>query len=116
MVLYYDQRLDHTLGLFKPVEIEVNNVPTFLGVYERKQLFRGELLNPGGTTGQNAVFNVFIDDDATILTQRRHTIDLRVARALPSGTPSFTSASVSQYRMGLWAPDHSATSTTTRTS
>jgi len=103
MVLYYDQRLDHTLGLFKPVD------NPFLGVYHRTRLFRGELLNDGGTPPTpeqlDQVFNDFIDDDTAFLTQRRHTIDLRVARALPSGTPSFTSASVSQYRMGLWAPD-----------
>ena len=103
MVLYYDQRLDHTLGLFKPVD------NPFLGVYHRTQLFRGELLNQDGTPPSseqlNQVFKDVIDDDPTVLTQRRHTIDLRVARALPSGTPSFTSASVSQYRMGLWAPD-----------
>ncbi len=37
--------------------------------------------------------------------QRRHTIDLRVAEALPAASPVFKSASVSQYRMGLWAPD-----------
>jgi hypothetical protein len=101
MVLYYDQRLDHTIGLFKPMD------NPFLGVYKRTQLFRGELLSPGGPAGQNDVFSVFIDDDTTLLTQRRHTVDLRVARALPSGTPTFTSASVSQYRMGLFAPDSS---------
>ncbi len=102
MVLYYDQRLDHTLGLFTPVD------NPFLGVYQRRQALRGELLSPGGTAGQNKVFTLFIDDDASILTQRRHTIDLRVAEALPVAT-SFASASVSRYRMGLFAPDPSGT-------
>jgi hypothetical protein len=98
MVVYYDQRLDHTLSLFQP-----NNpfVPDAQGrFYLRTQAFRGELEGGGGA---NQVFTMFIDDDATILTKRRHTIDLRVAEALPGASPAFTSASVSQYRMGLWA-------------
>ena len=99
MVLYYDQRLDHTLALFKPTD------SPFLGIYTRTQAPRGELVTPGGTAGHNAVFTTFIDDDPGILPKRRHTIDLRVAEALPAATPSFTSAMVSQYRMGLWAPD-----------
>jgi len=101
MLVYYDQRLDHTLSLFKPVA----SFPTPDGqgrFYLRTQALRGELESPGGI---NQVFTLFIDDDATILTQRRHTIDLRVAEALPAANPAFTSASVSQYRMGLWAPD-----------
>jgi hypothetical protein len=99
MVLYYDQRLDHTLSLFKPQD------SPFLGVYTRKQAPRGELVNPGGVAGFNLVFTPFIDDDATVLPRRRHTIDLRVAEALPAASPSFTSASVSRYRMGLYGPD-----------
>ncbi len=99
MLVYYDQRLDHTLSLFYP-----NNpfTPDAQGrFYLRTQALRGELISPG----QSAVFTLFVDDDASILTQRRHTIDLRVADALPAAAPSFASASVSQYRMGLWAPD-----------
>ena len=99
MVLYYDQRLDHTLALFTPTD------SPFLGVYTRTQAPRGELVNPGGATGTGLVFRPFIDDDPGILPKRRHTIDLRVAEALPSGSPSFSSTLVSQYRMGLWAPD-----------
>ncbi|MFN2631877.1 MAG: putative Ig domain-containing protein, partial [Thermoanaerobaculia bacterium] len=94
MVLYYDQGLDHTLALFKPQD------SPFLGIYTRTQAPRGELpASPG------SVFTPFIDDDPGILPKRRHTIDLRVAGALPAASPSFTSALVSQYRMGLWAPD-----------
>ncbi len=99
MVLYYDQRLDHTLALFKPTG------SPFLGLYDRTQAPRGELFSPGGTTGSGLVFRSFIDDDPGVLPKRRHTIDLRVAEALPAGTPSFSSTLVSQYRMGLWTPD-----------
>ena len=44
-------------------------------------------------------------DDATLLTSRRHTIDLRVAEALAGSALSFTSSTVSQYRFGLRALD-----------
>ena len=99
MVVYYDQRLDHTLALFKPTDTP------FLGLYTRTQAPRGELVSPGGLIGPGLVFRPFIDDDPGILPLRRHTIDLRVAEALPAPTPSFSSTLVSQYRMGLWAPD-----------
>ncbi len=98
MVVYYDQRLDHTLSLFQPTN---PFVPDAQGrFYLRTQAFRGELEGAGGA---NQVFTLFIDDDATILTKRRHTVDLRAAEAMPAANPSFVSASVSQYRMGLWA-------------
>jgi hypothetical protein len=104
MVVYYDQRLDHTLSLFKPND---PFVPDAQGrFYLKTQAPRGELEGGGGA---NQVFTLFVDDDATILTQRRHTIDLRVAEALPSASPSFSSATVSQYRMGLFAPDETGT-------
>ncbi len=101
MLVYYDQRLDHTLSLFKP-----NNPFVADGAgrfYLRTQALRGELKASGG---EASVFTLFVDDNASILAQRRHTIDLRVADALPAPSPSFASASVSQYRMGLWAPDN----------
>src|SRR5262249_52056909 len=98
MVLYYDQRFDHTLALFQPQD------SPFLGLYTRTQAPRGELLVNGGA---GMVFTPYIDDDASVLPKRRHTIDLRVAEALPAAAPSFTSTLVSQYRMGLWAPDDS---------
>jgi hypothetical protein len=100
MVVYYDQRLDHTLSLFKPYAPFLADASGRF--YLRTQALRGELNGAGGTA---KVFTLFVDDDAAILTQRRHTIDLRVAEALPASSPSFASASVSQYRMGLWAPD-----------
>src|SRR5262249_14724442 len=65
MLVYYDQRLDHTLSLFTP-----NNPfqPDAQGrFYLRTQALRDELISPG----QSAVFKMFIDDDATVLTQRR---------------------------------------------
>jgi hypothetical protein len=100
MVAYYDQRLDHTLSLFEPNDpFAADPAGRF---YLKTQAPRGELEAPGGA---GKVFTLFIDDDATILTQRRHTIDLRVAEAFPSASPSFSSTSVSQYRMGLFAPD-----------
>ncbi|HKF44352.1 MAG TPA: Ig-like domain repeat protein [Thermoanaerobaculia bacterium] len=98
MVLYYDQRFDHTLALFQPQD------SPFLGLYNRTQAPRGELLLTGGAA---MVFTPYVDDDPTVLPKRRHTIDLRVAEALPAATPVFTSTLVSQYRMGLWAPDAS---------
>ena len=109
MLVYYDQRLDHTLSLFKPTTAFPDTQGRF---YLRMQAPRGELESPGGAS---QVFTLcllpaedtgcFIDDNASILTQRRHTVDLRVAEALPSASPVFASASVSQYRMGLFAPD-----------
>ncbi|HEV8119072.1 MAG TPA: putative Ig domain-containing protein, partial [Thermoanaerobaculia bacterium] len=96
MVLYYDQRQDHTLTLFQPQD------SPFLGLYTATQAPRGELLLPGGP---GLVFTSFIDDDASVLSKRRHTIDLRVAEALPAASPAFAATMVSQYRMGLWAPD-----------
>ena len=56
---------------------------------------------------QHEAAHQLVDDDPGILPNRRHTVDLRVAEALPAASPSFTSATVSQYRMGLWAPDAS---------
>ncbi len=91
MLAYYDQRLDHTLGLFHP------NVPFAPGpdgrFYQEQRDPRGEL--PGEP---DKVFTPTIDD--TGLTLRRHTIDLRVAQAGPGASPSFTSAQVSRYKFG----------------
>jgi hypothetical protein len=91
MVLYYDTRLDHTLGLFYP-----NNpfVPDSLGrFYLEQRALRGELL-----TNPSQVYTPFVDDAG--LTLWRHTLDVRVAEATPSSSPAFTSAPVSQYRFG----------------
>jgi len=103
MVVYYDQRLDHTLALFKPTG------SPFLGFYDRTQAPRGELASPGGAVGAGLVFRPFIDDDPGVVPNRRHTIDLKVAEAFPAASPSFSSTLVSQYRMGLWGPDAGGT-------
>ena len=91
MLLYYDTRLDHTLGLFPP------NSP-FLpdangSFYREDRALRGELL-----TNPSQVYTPYVDDAG--LTLYRHTIDVRVAEAVPSSSPAFTTARVSQYRFG----------------
>jgi hypothetical protein len=93
MVLYYDQRLDHTLGLFTP------NQPFFPdGSGSFYQALRSQRLEPAGAA---PVFGLTIDDLG--LQRRRHTVDLRVAEAVPAGTMAFRSSSVSQYKVGLRA-------------
>ena len=91
MVLYYDHRLDHTLGLFYPND---PFGPDSQGRFYREQrAYRGEMpSNPG------AVFTPFLTDAG--LTLRRHTIDVRLAEAAPSATPSFTYAEASRYLFG----------------
>jgi hypothetical protein len=93
MVLYYDQRLDHTLGRFTP-----NNpfAPDANGSFY--QVFRDVRLEPAGAA---PVFGLTIDDLG--LLRRRHTIDLRVAEWIPGSNLPFSSSSVSQYKVGLRA-------------
>jgi hypothetical protein len=96
LLVYYDQRLDHTLGFHIP-----NNPwgPNASGqFYKIQQVPKGEL---PGNPGQ--VFTLQIDD--ATLSIRRHTVDLRVAEAAPAATPSFTSSMVSQYRYGVRSLD-----------
>ena len=90
MVLYYDLRLDHTVGIFSPVL----NAPSPAGLFftETRQP-RGEL--PGAVS---SVFTPFLTDAG--LTLRRHTIDVRVAQADPAASPTFSSARVSRYVYG----------------
>jgi hypothetical protein len=109
MVLYYDQRLDHTLGfyVYQPGNPALAD-GLFQGNYTYK-LFRNYTGDPPAK-----VFTLTIDD--AFLTERRHTIDLRVAEALPDPkigfqTPSFSSTSVSQYRFGLRNVDVTETPT-----
>jgi hypothetical protein len=101
MVLYYDQRLDHTLGFYVYVPTPpVLGDGMFQGSYSYK-LFRkyaGEL-----PTHPEQVFTLGIDD--AFLTQRRHTVDLRVASSAPGASLNFSSTTVSQYRFGLRALD-----------
>jgi hypothetical protein len=91
MLLYYDTRLDHTLGLFYP------NYP-FLpdaggSFFNERRDPRGELL-----TSPSLVYTPYLDDFG--LSLYRHTVDVRVAEATPSSSPMFTSARVSQYLFG----------------
>ena len=93
MVLYYDQRLDHTLGL-----LTTNQpfAPDARGSFYTS--LRNARLEPAGAS---PVFGLTIDDLGLQL--RRHTLDLRVAEAIPGATLTFSSASVSQYKVGLRA-------------
>ena len=93
MALYYDQRFDHTLGLFTPNQ---PFGPDASGGFYR--VFRDLRLESAGAA---PVFGLAVDDLGLHL--RRHTIDLRVAEAVPGATPSFSSSSVSQYKIGLRA-------------
>jgi hypothetical protein len=128
VLVYYDQRLDHTLGFHIP------NNPFAPDAQGRFYLVRrdpkGELnatdcvplsqappgggygpcTLPGGDPGvygvpahPEQVFTLGIDD--ATLTLRRHTVDLRVGLASAGAAPAFISATVSQYRFGLTATD-----------
>jgi Galactose oxidase, central domain len=91
-VLYYDQRLDHTVGQFFP------NEPFDMAhgkFYDQRRILKGELLNSGGAS---EIFNPVLSDAG--LTLRRHTIDVRVAEADPRSAPVFLTAPVSQYKFG----------------
>jgi hypothetical protein len=91
LVLYYESRLDHTIGLFHPNDPFVADSQGRF--YRERRDPRGELpANPG------LVFTPFLDDFG--LTLRRHTIDLRVSQTDPGPSPSFTSAMVSRYPFG----------------
>ena len=128
VLVYYDQRLDHTLGFHIP-----NNpfAPDAQGRFYLVRQNPGGELNPtdcvplsqappgggygpctlpGGDPGvyrepahPERVFTLGIDD--AMLTLRRHTVDLRVGLASAGAAPSFASATVSQYRFGLTAND-----------
>jgi hypothetical protein len=92
---YYDQRQDHTLGIFTPK-------PDLSGYTEVRQLV-GELI---GNPASNAVFNSAVNDAAPPLVSQRHTIDIQGAQAstLAAGSlsvPNFTSFRISRYAMGL---------------
>ena len=102
VLLYYDNRLDHTRGYFRPNQPFVPD--PFGRFYSETRAPRGELVasaSSGTGTGAwspTSVFGLFIDD--ATLSQVRHTLDVRVAQALPGAAPSFTSARVSRYRIG----------------
>lgn len=103
LALYYDLRLDHTLGFFTPN----SNCPAgeFFcpspqtgKFYAESRNLEGELV---GNSQNPAVFTPFVDDAK--LTQRRHTIEVFVAQAIPTQgfAPSFSPGTrVSNYRFG----------------
>jgi hypothetical protein len=92
MLLYYDTRLDHTLGLFYP-NFPFEPDPDTGSFYMEERAPRGEL-----PSNPSLVYTPYLDDAG--LTLFRHTIDVRVAEAVPSSSPAFTTARVSQYRFG----------------
>jgi len=85
MLIFYDLREDHTIGIFSPIGD---------GSYQETRDQRGDL----------APFGNFIEDAAPTALLRRHTIDVRAARAdtsSPIGPVTFTpSQRVSQYIYG----------------
>ena len=96
-LLYYDLRLDHTLGLFNAVS--GFPTPDAQGRFELETRAKCGLVPPSPCAGEtdSAVFTPFIVD--TGLTLRRHTLDLRIAQAGPNPT-SFTTRRLSQYNFG----------------
>jgi len=92
---YYDQRQDHTLGIFTPKA-------DLTGYTEVRQLV-GELI---GSPASSLVFNSQISDAVPPLVSQRHTIDIQGAQAseLAAGSlsvPAFTSFRISRYALGL---------------
>ena len=101
MLVYYDQRLDHTLGQDQPSVSNGFFVPNAQGnFYTESRQLEGELTTPNGSA---AVFTPFISDADPPLTLRRHTVDLTVAESNGGlGVPTFTYARLSQYDIGLY--------------
>ncbi len=117
-IIYYDLRLDHTLGLFDPVKVPGFPKPDARGRFELEtrspcivaptpnQPCAGEakLADPDGAP----VFTPFISDMAftaggvayPLLTLRRHTLDVRLAQAGPGASPVFTTKRLSNYKFG----------------
>jgi hypothetical protein len=91
MLVYYDLRFDHTTGVFIPNEPFHDANGKFYFELRGK---KGELLDFGDTR----VFSTYIDDYG--LTERRHTIDVRIAQADPAATPAFSATWATQYRFG----------------
>jgi N-acetylneuraminic acid mutarotase len=110
MLVYYDQRLDHTLGQDQP---SVSNGffvpdPTTGKFYKESRQLEGELAANGNNS--SAVFTPFISDADPPLTLRRHTIDLTLAQSDAGlGVPTFTYARVSQYDFGLFLNENDTT-------
>src|SRR5262249_30681980 len=110
LVLYYDSRLDHTLGVLTsdagPAAADAEAPPP---VYQERRQPHGALDSPRGAEGGALVFTPAIDDPLPALGSRRHTIDVRVAQLdlrqpVDYAAPVFTSARVSQYAFGITNP------------
>jgi hypothetical protein len=102
MLVYYDLRQDHTLGIF-------TLTPDLSGYTETRKLL-GELDPSDPNYNPAAVFNSFMTDGAngvgSTLTIRRHTIDLQGAQTSPAASgslviPSFNSFRISRYQFGV---------------
>ena len=102
MLVYYDLRQDHTLGVF--------TLSPDLSSYTETRRLLGELDPTDPNFNPAAVFNPFITDGAngvgTTLTIRRHTIDLEGAQTSPAppgslAVPGFASFRISRYQFGV---------------
>jgi hypothetical protein len=102
MLVYYDLRQDHTLGLF-------TLTPDLTSYVETRKLL-GELDPTDPNYNPLGVFNSYMTDGAngvgTTLTVRRHTIDLEGAQTSPAAggslvVPSFNSFRISRYQFGV---------------
>jgi Tol biopolymer transport system component len=96
MLLYYDLREDHTAGRYEPI----GDTGQYAEYRDPVGDLEGDLASP-------KVFNRYVADASppnygpTVDLERRHTIDVRVARATPSAAPVFDpSVRVSQYHFG----------------
>ncbi len=95
-LLYYDTRLDHTVGRHEPTL----DYPDLEGrFYLETRAPVGEWAPPGQLE-PDAVFTPRVDDAGLI--QRRHTIDVRLGQLdLCAGSPAFTTAKVSRPPFGI---------------
>src|SRR6266850_3906815 len=108
MVLYYDQRLDHTLGFFAPNDPFLTDTN---GEFYRES--RNRAKGVSGDDPDSDIFTPFLTDFSLanqinpVLLNRRHTVEVRVAQAAqtlpgnPSANPIFSFAQVSQYKFGI---------------
>ncbi len=97
-VIFYDMRLDHTIGVFTPVPSFPN--PDSFGRFELETRVPCGVVPAAPCAGEDPslVFLPFVTDAG--LTLRRHTADLRFAQGAPGPAPSFTSTRLSQYSFG----------------
>ncbi len=105
MMVYYDTRLDHTRAYYRPYD---PFLPDGTGSFY--DLVRGPLGAPTADANNvpasadtqldawSDVFNLFVDDGN--LRQVRHTVDVRLASALPSDAPAFSALPLSKFPFG----------------